>query len=300
MKRIKITYTMTAPVSHIGETASTGSYFQTVATAYGRLPVITGNSVRGILRDCAALHFMTAYGSPVNRDIFNVLFSGGNITGAAENDVGRAKQVREHFPMISLFGAGLGSMMMSGNLISGFLYPICLEAEPITGIGSEISWHDLIEEIEFTRMDDGKEDKNEKYLDDPAAEKSAKASTQMRFGVQYMAPGTKFIQEIILADGVTELEEGAFWAAVAKWFEIPAIGGMRAKGFGKFNAVSDEISVTDGVITMSDRVNELIAKYNDFLYSDTPSEWIYLLDGNEKKGAKKNGKRAVPSAESDG
>lgn len=36
-KRIK--YKMLAPVSHIGETASTGSYFQTVLTADGRVPV---------------------------------------------------------------------------------------------------------------------------------------------------------------------------------------------------------------------------------------------------------------------
>ncbi len=48
---MKIKYKLLAPVSHIGETASTGSYFQTILTAYGKIPVITGNSIRGQIRD---------------------------------------------------------------------------------------------------------------------------------------------------------------------------------------------------------------------------------------------------------
>lgn len=85
-KRIK--YKMLAPVSHIGETASTGSYFQTVLTADGRVPVITGNSVRGQLRDSMAAHLLDTMGAgnllgvKVSKDVFNILFSGGNINGA--------------------------------------------------------------------------------------------------------------------------------------------------------------------------------------------------------------------------
>lgn len=49
--RIDIRYTMTAPLSHIGETASTGAYFNMIKTTSGRLPVVTGNSIRGQIRD---------------------------------------------------------------------------------------------------------------------------------------------------------------------------------------------------------------------------------------------------------
>ena len=62
MKRLKIRYKLRSPVSHIGETASTGSYFQTIKTSVGRLPIITGNSIRGTLRDCGAKELLDILG----------------------------------------------------------------------------------------------------------------------------------------------------------------------------------------------------------------------------------------------
>lgn len=56
--KINVKYTATAPISHIGEVASTGSYFNMIKTADGRIPVITANSVRGTLRDCAAKYLL--------------------------------------------------------------------------------------------------------------------------------------------------------------------------------------------------------------------------------------------------
>lgn len=286
MKTFDIHYTLTAPVSHIGETASTGSYFQTINTLGGRLPVITGNSVRGILRDKLAAHFLSVLGNPVDKETFNVLFSGGNISGSTKNDVERAKQVRQHFPMISLLGGGLGTMIMSGNLVSGFVYPICRESEFLTGIDSDISWHDLIDDIEFTRMDDTKEDKNINQITDIEEEKKAKASTQMRFSVQYLSAGTEMVQRLVLLDSASEIEEGALWTALAKWFELPVLGGMKAKGFGTFLASvnnSDLIVDTNGV-NISKQVKGKICNYHEFLHTDNPADWIYLLKEGGKRG----------------
>lgn len=288
MKRINIEYTLTSPVSHIGETASTGSYFQTINTAYGRVPVITGNSFRGIIRDKLAAHLLKVVGAPVDKETFNVLFSGGNISGSTKNDVERAKLIREHFPMLSLLGGGLGTMIMSGNLISGFLYPVCVETEPMTCIQSDVSWHNLIDDMEFTRMDDSKEDKNAGYITDIDEEKKAKASTQMRFSVQYLCAGTQFVQTIILPDSTSDMEEATLYAGLAEWFKIPVLGGMKAKGFGQFNAVVDEgsMSVENGVICMNDEITAKIARYNDFLAQDNASEWLYLLREGKKDGKK--------------
>lgn len=286
MKTFDIRYMLTAPVSHIGETASTGSYFQTINTLCGRLPVITGNSVRGILRDKLAAHLLDTIGMQVDKETFNVLFSGGNISGSTKNDVERAKLVRQHFPMISLLGGGLGTMIMSGNLVSGFVYPICRESEFLTGIQTDVSWHDLIDDIEFTRMDDTKEDKNVDQITDIEEEKKAKASTQMRFSVQYLSAGTKMVQRLVLLDSASELEEAALWMAFYKWFELPVLGGMRAKGFGTFSAnVNDgEMIVdTDGVHA-SDDVMKKIAEYNEFLCVDHSEEWLYLLREGGKRG----------------
>ncbi len=284
--KLRIKYTATAPISHIGETASTGSYFQTIKTSNGRLPIITANSVRGTLRDNGAKYLLDALGIKVNKEIFNVLFSGGNLNGTMKNDVFKAKSVREHFPFVSLFGGGLGDMIMAGKMIVGNLYPLTSETyemlnEPMT----DISWKNLIDEIEFTRTDDGKDDILAEYMTDPGEDKKAKASTQMRFAVQYMAEGTEFVQDIYFFDNVTDLEMGAFYSAMTEWFKLPKLGGMSSKGFGTFNAaVGDNlISVNNGEVAISKEVERLISLYMDFIKSEG-AERIGIL------GSGKNGK----------
>lgn len=291
-KRIK--YTMLSPVSHIGETASTGSYFQTILTAEGRVPVITGNSVRGQLRDSMAAHLLdtmsegSILGAKVSKDTFNILFSGGNINGTMKDDVEKAKNIRKHFPLVSLMGGGLGDMIMSGKMLCSFAYPICKETESITGIESDISWHSLIDEIEFTRTDDGKNDQLTGYMLDAEEEKTAKASTQMRYSVQYMAAGTEFVQDFIFLDGLTNFELGSFYAGVKKWFETPRLGGMAAKGFGLFDAkLEEDISVKGGNVTVSHDVRYCITTYEDFIRMEG-DKYLSIF---ETKKEKKNGKK---------
>ena len=141
---------------------------------------------------------------------------------------------------------------MAGKLICSFAYPVCKETEIITGIESDISWHSLIDEMEFTRTDDGKDDRLAEYMQDAGEEKTAKSSTQMRYSVQYMAAGTEFVQNFIFLDGVTDLELGAFYAGLRRWFAVPRLGGMAAKGFGLFDAklCGEEFSVKNGAVSI--------------------------------------------------
>ncbi len=288
--KMRIKFKMLSPVSHIGETASTGSYFQTVLTDEGRVPVITGNSIRGQLRDSMALHLLDLLGTKVSKDAFNILFSGGNINGAMRDDVEKSRKVREAFPCISLMGGGLGDMIMAGKLICSFAYPVCRETAKITGIDSDLSWHSLVDEIEFTRTDDGKNDKLSGYMIDAAEEKTAKASTQMRFSVQYMAAGTEFVQDFIFLDGLTSMELGAFYVGLRKWFEVPKLGGMAAKGFGLFDAELDGgiVAVHGGKISVLPEAQELIDSYEAFVM-EQGTECFSLLDTKKEK---KNGKKA--------
>lgn len=287
---MKINYRLTAPLSHIGETLSTGSIFQTVLTSEGRLPVITGNSIRGTLRDCGAKHLLNSIGKAVDKITFNVLFSGGNLSGASKLDVARAKAVREHFPLISLLGGGLGSMILGGKMDCGFAYPICCESRDITGIDSDISWHSLIEEMEFTRTDDSKNDKNSALITDlnEDVKKNGAASTQMRYSVQYLAPGTELQQNIYFYDNITNAEMGAFLICVSEWFNHPKLGGMGNKGFGKFSAELIDDSGTVMIKTgennaiISDSAAGLIATYTEI--ESQSAEFLELL------GGKSNGK----------
>lgn len=285
MKTLKIRYKLRSPASHIGETASTGSYFQTIKTSSGRLPIITGNSVRGTLRDCGAKQLLDQLGVAVEKEVFHILFSGGNLNGTVKMDVGKAKNVRAHLPMVSIFGGGLGDMILAGKMAVGNLYPICKESEGITGEYSDISWKNLIEEIEYTRTDDEKADELTRYISNPEAEKAAKASTQMRYSVQYLAADAELVQEIVLYDNVTELEEGALLAAFAIWFACPKLGGMANKGFGFFDASTNfGLSVDKGQVTVSDECRLKIETYKKFVESEGP-ECLCVL-GRSKSGKK--------------
>lgn len=290
--RIDIHYRMTAPVSHIGETASTGAYFNMIRYGSDRLPVITGNSIRGQIRDAGAAELLNRIGCMVDKETFHVLFSGGNVSGAMKDDVGRAKAVRDAFPLISVLGGALGTMIMAGKLICGFAYPVCKEARDLIGGESDISWRELIDEIEFTRTDDAKNDKLAARITDVAAETTGTASQQMRYAVQYMAAGTQFVQKMQLLPGTTALEIGALLCAIRKWWEdAPRLGGMSGKGFGLFDADltmdgREMIGVYDGSIEMTELVKRLIDDY--MAATNGCAEMLPLLTGGSKSGKKTN------------
>lgn len=293
--RIDIRYSMTAPISHIGETASTGAYFNMIQTSVGRLPVITGNSIRGQIRDAGAGELLDRIGSKVDKEVFHVLFSGGNVSATMKDDMGRADAVRKSFPLISLLGGALGTMIMSGKLLCGFAYPICSETETLIGISARCSWHDLIDEIEFTRTDDAKNDKlANAYIEDTDAETSGQASQQMRYAVQYMAAGTEFFQQLVILPGTTKLELGSLLSALEYWWRCaPRLGGMSAKGFGMFDACAsldgvEAIRVNCGRVTASDDAKRLIEHYRECTMNCADD--FALL-----KGAQKGGKKADKS-----
>ena len=290
--RIEIRYSMTAPVSHIGETASTGAYFNMIQTCAGRLPVITGNSIRGQIRDAGAGELLDRIGETVDKEVFYVLFSGGNVSASMRDDVGRAAAVRERFPLVSVLGGALGTMIMAGKLLCGFAYPVCMESAQMLGIQSRVSWHSLIDEIEFTRTDDAKNDRMAAaYVTDIDADTAGQASQQMRYAVQYMAAGTEFAQRLTLLPGTTEIEMGALLSAIEYWWRTaPRLGGMSAKGFGTFDARAEvgsigSICVADGNVQISDAVQRLIDLYRQGTM-DCAKDFDLL------KGASKNGKKA--------
>lgn len=290
--RIDIHYRMTAPVSHIGETASTGAYFNMIRYGSDRLPVITGNSIRGQIRDAGAAELLNRIGCMVDKETFHVLFSGGNISSAMKDDVRRAKAVREAFPLISVLGGALGTMIMAGKLICGFAYPVCKETRDLIGCESDRSWRELIDEIEFTRTDDAKNDKLAARITDVMAETTGTASQQMRYAVQYMAAGTQFVQKMQLLPGTTALEIGALLCAIRKWWEdAPRLGGMSGKGFGLFDADltmdgREMIGVYDGSIEMTELAKRLIDDY--MAATNGCAELLPLLTGGSKSGKKTN------------
>lgn len=254
--RIETLYTLLQPLSHIGESESTQSFLNTTTIVSDGVPeevfCYTGNAIRGALRDAGAVYLLEKLGVQLPPEQFNLLFSGGSIGGTQSVDIDQARLLRKSLPLISLFGGGVGNQLLRGIPKQTFAYPICRETNGILPAHlpkSQYSWRQYSGVKEFTRTDDSKNAViSEQYLLGAAdqllltgEEKKKKdgPATQMRYGVEYMAPGVQLYHRWDLV--CEEVELGAFVSAVYEWRKQPYLGGMGGKGFGLVDA---EMTIT--------------------------------------------------------
>lgn len=261
-------------ISHIGETHGINAKLrrEKVIQEDGtveEIPIISGNSLRGILRDRGMLHMLRTLGYGVNDETgevkglslaaFYFLFSGGALTKVTGRglDIDKARRWRETIPLVALFGGAMGNQIMPGKCKVGKAIPICQETAHllpkrfVDDSDLESIW-ELCQEEAYTRRDDEKNEKlrqliapeTRKLLEIKAREKRAKAGTdedvagptgqkqQMRYYVETLAAGTRFFWDITL-DDVTDLEFEAFAVALAEFGRFPYIGGKSGVGHGK-------------------------------------------------------------------
>lgn len=294
--KIETIYTLKQPMSHIGESESTVSFLNTIRIAVdgkvNEVFALTGNAIRGTLRDCAARNLLDMLGIKLKKKEFNILFSGGNISGTLSTDIDQAKAYRELLPIISIFGAGVGNQILSGKMTQSFALPVCKETVQIVpdviGIDKSMfqsSWKQMTGTINFTRFDDSKNVKYHKYLDDGEdnTDKDS-ASTQMRYEVEYMVPGTQLYHIINLCTD-DQIEIGAFVSALQEFSKSPILGGMGGKGFGicdaDFIADGEEFTeIANGQFTMSEKAENALNAYNSYIL-ENKEEIITFLE-NQK------------------
>lgn len=260
-------------ISHIGKTHGIHSKLrrEKIVQPDGsveEVPVISGNSIRGILRDRGMLHMVQCLGYGVDLETgeiqglplsaFYFLFSGGALTskGARGLDIDEARRWRELIPLVALFGGAMGNQIMPGKVKIGKAIPICQETayllpERFVGDNSLESIWELCQEESYTRRDDEKSEKlrqliapaERKLLEAKARDKRAKRGTsedvrgkeqkqQMRYHVETLAAGTRLFWEVSL-DDVTDLEFEAFCVTLAEFGRWPYIGGKSGVGHGK-------------------------------------------------------------------
>lgn len=254
------------------------------------VPVISGNSLRGVLRDRSMLQMCKILGYGVEEEqgsvrglslaAFHFLFSGGALTseGGKTIDIERARQLRKLIPLVGVFGGALGNTILPGKLKVGKLIPLCQETihvlpakvqQPAPSI-----WEYLQEEM-YTRKDDAK---NEHYRpliapteqqrqfhettadalipeigsDLPAREGQKQ---QMMYYVETFAAGTPFYWRITL-DDVTDIEFEAFLVGLAQFSRMPYVGGKSAVGLGEIAINFDKwLSIDSRVHTESQEIN---------------------------------------------
>jgi len=275
MKTYVFEGTMTAltSISHIGDTFGVNARLrrEKIVQPDGsveEIPVISGNALRGILRDRGMLHMtrQLGYGEPGEDGVpigmslaaFYFLFSGGALTKDAGRglDIDLARQWRELIPLVALFGGAMGNQIMPGKLKIGKAIPICNETAHILperyAQGEIKSVWDFCQEEAYTRRDDEKnENLRQLIAPDVRALLEARASIerqksgtkedvvvetgqkqQMRYFVETLAAGTPLFWDLTL-DDATDLEFEALAVTLAEFGRQPYIGGKSGVGHGK-------------------------------------------------------------------
>jgi CRISPR type IV-associated protein Csf2 len=237
------------------------------------VPVISGNSMRGLLRDRGMLHMVKSLGYGVNTDTgevsglslpaFYFLFSGGSLTSDAGRglDIDRARYLQGLIPLVGVFGGAMGNQIMPGKVKIGKMLPIVAETKHLmpdrfAETSTSSVWNYLQEEM-YTRKDDEKNEhmrqliapETRKLLADKAAAQKIKSEAgkpqddtgqhqQMMYYVESFAAGTPFYWKIVL-DDVTDIEFEAFLTTLVEFSKKPYIGGKSAVGLGEVSVKFD-------------------------------------------------------------
>lgn len=194
----------------------------TVRTAYEGVPVVSGNSLRGILRRVGMRDYLERIElKRLNPEAYHQLFTGGVINKSTEwNDVGRRRAFIDVNPLIGVLGAAIGNQTIQGKLKMGGARLRCRE----NGTG-ELSWREMMDVTFQTRMDSSKLE-NELELDGIDSE-----THQMIYHHEVMVRGVKLDARLHLTNP-THMQEAAMFGALAAFLEAPFIGGNSARGFG--------------------------------------------------------------------
>jgi len=263
--------TALSSISHIGETYGVNAKLrrEKLVTSHGieEIPVISGNSVRGQLRDAGMLYMCRKLGYGVKGETgevqdlslaaFYFLFSGGALTkvGSRGLDIDAAREIRSLIPLVSVFGGAMGNQIMEGKLTVGKMYPLCEETSGIVPrefAKDSISIWEMLQEEAYTRRDDEKNEnlrlliapdvrtlleagaavKREKARKGDDTDEAVGEHQQMRYFVETFSAGTEFYWEIQLRD-VTDIEFEAFLSCLVEFSKRPYIGGMSRVGMGK-------------------------------------------------------------------
>ncbi len=281
--RLEAVYTLLSPLSHIGDSHGPESFLATqeILDANGNATevfVYSGNAFRGMWRDASTRYFLDNLGSSaiiqVPLELFHLFFSGGAIGGAQTVDIDQARRIREMVPHLSVFGGGVGNMLLPGKINVGEGLPVCRELAhviPDACPGNRsLSWRQMTTEVSYTRKDDAKDELLRPYLCDPSTpqleepkqgqmalledgedgredktetKKQSKKSEkdrpqQMRYTIEVFCRGAVLWQETTFQD-MTEIELGVLVAAIAEWSKMPYLGGQARIGMGKVKVDMD-------------------------------------------------------------
>jgi len=218
------------------------------------IPVVSGNSIRGKIRDLAAIDILTKNDGlkvQVDADNFNLLFSGGSLesTVGKQLDIEKVRKMRKDIPMLSVLGCSIGNVILPGKVDIGKMIPICkqtLHLIPEKFHGTEeikTIWEYCQVEMN-TRKDDTKDENKREFIKKEALTDDLRGG-QMMYHTETLVAGTRFYWKICLRD-TTDIETGAFLSILQSWSnQSSQVGGNGRVGHGRLKVDLTETSVID-------------------------------------------------------
>lgn len=247
---ITIVASAESPISHGSDTKSGNATLfrrMQVLTDAGKiieLPYISGNAIRGTLRDIIADDFCRRLGLEPRRDhpplalwFFHCLYSGGALSDNAKDtkavdewlgkngslDTDGTHRFRDAFPPLSLLGTAITNRILPGRINVGDFRPVCHEWNN----GSDIPVHRLMGWEFLTRRED-----HENHAPDH--------NSSMIANTEVLIAGTNIEGGIDITPAATDLEISCLANALEIWQKQPIIGGLSARGFGKCRIEFDD------------------------------------------------------------
>ena len=245
-KKIDIRMKLLSPLSHFGdERLGTMQIMRTNKFLYDGefidIPVYSGNGFRGQFRRIAMRDYLERIGiaeEGVSEKLYYTLFTGGSLVGGARYDeVGERRRIRRLCPPLALLGTALGDQIIQGKMKAPLFLPICKETVDYTGVESDMSFYDMLQEVFYTRKDDLK---SVEYNIKKEEKEKKGDPVQMKYEMQCLSAGTELIGTMII-ENVNEVEEAMVNATLKKLKEVPFIGGKSAAGHGQVNIQYDEL-----------------------------------------------------------
>lgn len=242
----------TSSLMHGGEALGTITYlrrevFLSPEGHRSRIPVVSGNAVRGLLRDLAADQTWEALRRPaLPLPVTHALWAGGALVKVKGEPLSgnRLATLRAAVPMVGVFGAAGGGRIISGCLSVGKLVPICTQTRHVLPV--ELArqpglpdLHDLLQIEEYSRFPQRENPTASAYPpvaplvpgEDPPSGMGDPGGL-LRYGVETFVPGTRFHTWFTLTHAVAK-EAGFFAEVLAAYTGDASVGGNRAKGHGR-------------------------------------------------------------------
>lgn len=240
------TATAVSSISHGGDTLGTVTYLRREAflTPQGRLdiPVVSGNAVRGVLRDVAAKVTWEDLGCPkLPLPVAHALWAGGALVKVKGEPLSgqRLATLRRLVPHVGVFGAAGGGRIINGALAVGKLVPACTQTahllpEEVRDAGPLPDLHDLIQIEHYSRVPNA--DRLPDVLATPDLGDLDPVEDfddgRMRYGTETFVAGTRFHAWFAL-NGATAAEHDFFTTVLNTYLAAPIVGGKIGRGHGR-------------------------------------------------------------------